>query len=153
MCIVYNVLLLDRVRLDVQKISLNIRTAFEKNRSTTLQILTICHIIERAHAIYIYIYIYIYNIYIYIYIYHHHHHHHHVVQLARISLTLSRHFSLSLIASYRSSELHPVSSHSYCMYVLAGRPALARLYVGVHRSTSLMSSSLSSSSVLRAWFV
>ena len=28
------------------------------------------------------------------------------------------------------------------MYVLAGRPALARPYVGVHRSTSLMNSSL-----------
>ena len=36
--------------------------------------------------------------------------------------------------------LHPVSSHSCCMYVQAGRPA--RPYVGVHRSTSLMSSSL-----------
>ena len=36
----------------------------------------------------------------------------------------------------------PVSSHSYCMYVLAGHPALVRSYVGVHGSTSLMSSSL-----------
>ena len=35
-----------------------------------------------------------------------------------------------------------VSSHSYRMYVRAGRPAFARPYVGVHRSTSLMSSSL-----------
>ena len=61
---------------------------------------------------------------------------------ARISLTLSRHFSLSFIASGRSSELHPVSSHSCCMYVRAGRPALALPYVGVHRRTSLMSSSL-----------
>ena len=64
--------------------------------------------------------------------------HHHVVPLARISLTLSRHFSLSFIASGRSSGLHPVSSHSCCMYVLAGCPA----FWGVHRSTSLMSSSL-----------
>ena len=64
------------------------------------------------------------------------------MQAARISLTLSRHFSLSFIASGRSSGLHPVSSHSCCMYVLAGRPALARLYVGVDRSTSLMGSSL-----------
>ena len=47
------------------------------------------------------------------------HHHHHVVPLARISLTLSRHFSLSFIASWRSSGLHPVSSHSCCMYVRA----------------------------------
>ena len=53
-----------------------------------------------------------------------------------------RYFSLSFIASGRSSGLHPVSSYSCCMYVRAGRPALARPYVGVHRSTSLMSSSL-----------
>ena len=71
-----------------------------------------------------------------------HHHLHHVVLLAWISLTLSRHFSLSFIASGRSSTLHPVSSHSCCMRVRAGRPAFARPYVGVHRSTSLMSSSL-----------
>ena len=69
-------------------------------------------------------------------------HHHHVVPLARISLTLSRHFSLSFIASGRSSGLHPVSSHSCCVYVRAGRPAFAWPYAGVHRSTSLMSSSL-----------
>ena len=62
--------------------------------------------------------------------------------LARISLTLSRHFSLSFIASDRSSGLHPVSSYSWCMYVRAGHPAFARQYVGVHWSTSLMSSSL-----------
>ena len=61
---------------------------------------------------------------------------------ARISLTLSRHFSLSFIASGRSSGLHLISSHSCCMYIRAGRPAFARSYVGVHRSRSLMSSSL-----------
>ena len=66
----------------------------------------------------------------------------HVVLLARISLTLSRHFSLLFIASGRSSRLHLVSSHSCWMYVRAGCPALARPYAGVHRSTSLMSSSL-----------
>ena len=71
-----------------------------------------------------------------------HHHHHHVVLLTRISLTLSRHFSLSFIASGWSSGLHPMSSHSCCMYVLAGRPAFTRPYVRVHRSTLLMSSSL-----------
>ena len=49
---------------------------------------------------------------LYIYIYHHHHH---VVPLAQISLTISRHFSLSFIASCRSSGLHLVSSHSCCM--------------------------------------
>ena len=69
-------------------------------------------------------------------------HHHHVVPLAWISLTLSRHFSLSFIVSGWSSGLHPVSSHSYCVYFRAGRTAFARPYVGVHRSTSLMSSSL-----------
>ena len=71
-----------------------------------------------------------------------HHHHHHVVPLARISLTLSRHFSLSFIASGRSSGLHPVSSQSCWMYVRGGRPAFARPCVGVHKSTSFMSSSL-----------
>ena len=59
-----------------------------------------------------------------------HHHHHHVMLLAWISLILSRHFSLSFIASGRSSGLHPVSTHSCCMYVLVGCPAFARLYVG-----------------------
>ena len=80
-------------------------------------------------------------LYIYIYI-HTHHHHHHIVPLARISLTLFRHFSLSFIASDRSSGLHLVSSHSWCMYVRAGRPAFARLYAEFDRSTLLMSSSL-----------
>ena len=70
------------------------------------------------------------------------HHHHHVMPLAQISLTLSRHFSLSFIASARSSGLHPVSSHNCCMYVRAGRPEFAWPYAGVHRSTSLKSSSL-----------
>ena len=79
-----------------------------------------------------YIYIYIYILYIY----------YHVVTLARISLTLSRHFTLSFIASGRSSGLHPISSYSCCMNVRAGRPAFARPYAGVHRSTSLMTSSL-----------
>ena len=73
------------------------------------------------------------NIYIYIYIYIYHHH---VVTLAWISLTLSRHFSLSFIASGRFSGLHPVSSHSYCMFEL-----VVLLLLG-HRSTPLMSSSL-----------
>ena len=79
------------------------------------------------------------HIYIYIYI---HIYHRHVVPPARISLTLSRHFSLSFIASGRSSWLYPISSQSCCMYVRAGCPAFARPYVEVHRSTSLVSSSL-----------
>ena len=69
-------------------------------------------------------------------------HHHHVALVARISLTLSRHTSLSFIALGRSSGQHPVSSHSCWMYFRAGRPAFVRPYVGVHKSTSLMSSSL-----------
>ena len=73
---------------------------------------------------------------------HHHHHHHHIVPLARISLTLSLHFSLSFIDSSKSSGLHPVSSHSCCMYVRAGRPAFDLPYLGVHRSTLFMCSSL-----------
>ena len=75
--------------------------------------------------------------YIYIYIYHHHD-----VRLARISLTLSLHVSLSFIAFGRSSGLHPVSSHSCCMNVRAGHPAFDWPYAGVHRSTSLMILSL-----------
>ena len=65
-----------------------------------------------------------------------------IVLVARISLTLSRHSSLSFIALGRSSGQHPVSSHSCWMYVRAGRPAFARPCVGIHKSTSLMSSSL-----------
>ena len=75
-------------------------------------------------------------VYIYIYIYHH------VMPQARISQTLSYHFSLSFIASGWSSGPHPVSSHSCWMYVRAGRPAFARPYEGVDRSASLMSSFL-----------
>ena len=78
----------------------------------------------------------------YMYIYNHHHHHHNVALVARISLTLSRHSSLSFIALGRSSGQHPISSHSCWMYVRAGRPAFARPCVEVHKSTSLMSSSL-----------
>ena len=70
------------------------------------------------------------------------HHHHHVVLVARISPTLSRYSSLSFIASGRSSRQHPVSSHSCWMYIRAGRPTFARPCMGVHKSTSLMSSSL-----------
>ena len=84
------------------------------------------------------------NIYIYIYmcvcvcvcVYHH------VVPLAGISLTLSRHFSLSFIVFGGCSGLHPLSSHNCCMYVRADRPVFAWPYAGIHWSTSLMSSSL-----------
>ena len=62
--------------------------------------------------------------------------------LSQISLSLSRHLSLSFIASDRSLGLHSVSSLSCCMYARAGHLAFTRPYVGVHRSSSLMSSSL-----------
>ena len=71
-----------------------------------------------------------------------HHHHHHDVQLARISLTLSLHVSLSFIAFSRSSGLHPISSHSCCINVRAGRLAFDWPYARVHRGTSLTISSL-----------
>ena len=67
---------------------------------------------------------------------------------ARISLTLSRHFSLSFIASGRSSGLHPVSSHSCCTYVRGGHHAFARPHVGVHWSIQLWARSCFSSNVL-----
>ena len=59
-----------------------------------------------------------------------------------LCLTLSRPFSLSFITSGWSSGLHPISSHSCCMYVRAGHPAFAWPYAGVHRSTLLMSLTL-----------
>ena len=68
--------------------------------------------------------------------------HHHIVLPTWISLTLSRNPSLSSIASSRSSRLHPVSTQSCCISVLAGRPAFACPCEGVHRSISLMSLSL-----------
>ena len=68
--------------------------------------------------------------------------HHHVTVSARIFLTLSRHTSIMSIASGRSSRLHLVVAQSCCMSVRAGRLAFARPCEGVHRSTSLMSSSL-----------
>ena len=68
-----------------------------------------------------------------------HHHHHHGVTLTRISLTLSRHSSLSSIAPSRSSMLHPVSVQSCCRQVLAGHPTFARPCEELHGSTSLMS--------------
>ena len=71
-----------------------------------------------------------------------HHHHYHDAPPARISLTLSRHPSLSSIASGSSSGPHPVSAKTCCMYVRAGHPPFARPCEGVHRSTSFMSSSL-----------
>ena len=100
-------------------------------------------ILLMRYMIYIYVYVHIYiYIYIYMYIYTRIYHHHHIALVARISLTLSRHSSISFIALGRSSGQQPVSAHSCWMYVRAGRPAFARPCVGIHKSTSLMSSSL-----------
>ena len=64
----------------------------------------------------------------------HHHHHHRVVPLAQISLTLYRHFSLSLIAFGRSSGQHPVTAHSCCMFELVVLPLLGHMWgsIGVN---------------------
>ena len=97
-----------------------------------------------SHLLFIYCCVHFSTLIVLVFLCHHHHHrhHHHVVPLARMSLTLSRYSFLSFIASGRSSGLHPVSSQSCCMYVRAGRPSFVRPYEGIHRSTSLMSSSL-----------
>ena len=79
--------------------------------------------------------------------------HHHFVPLARISLTLSHHFSLSFIAFCRSSGLHPKFSHSCCMYVRAGRPAFAWPYAGSIGVHHWWVRPCFSSSVLRVWLV
>ena len=50
--------------------------------------------------------------------------------------------SESSIVSGRSSEFLPLSAQSCCMQVLAGHPAFTRSCEGVHKRTSLMSSSL-----------
>ena len=77
-----------------------------------------------------------------IFLFIHYNHDDDVAPPGRISLTLSRHLSLSFVAPVWSSRLHPVSAQSCCIKVLAGRPAFARPFEGVHRSMSLMSSSL-----------
>ena len=65
------------------------------------------------------------------------HNHHQHVPLGRISLTLSRHFSPivhRLWLVFRATSR--ILTSSCCMYVcMYGRPAFARPYVGVHKST------------------
>ena len=61
---------------------------------------------------------------------------------AQISLTLSRHLTLSPIAPDQSSRLHPVSDQSRCIYVLGDCPAFPRPCEVVHWNMSLSSSSL-----------
>ena len=67
----------------------------------------------------------------------HHHHHYHVAPSARMSLTLS--IILCFQQVFRATF---VSAPSYCMYILAGRLSFSRPCEAVHRSTSLLSSSL-----------
>ena len=71
------------------------------------------------------------------------HHHHHVMLLARISLTLSLSLSLAIRLYHPSLPAGPLD-YILCPYwwVLVGRPTHARPCEGVHRKTSLMSSSL-----------
>ena len=69
-------------------------------------------------------------------------HCHHIAPSAWLSRTVSRHPSLSSIASGGSLGLHPVSAQSCCKLVLVRRPVFARPCEGVLRSTSLMSSFL-----------
>ena len=95
-----------------KKVSLTHLKTLPVNHSLTNYIYTYIHTHTHTHT-YIYIYIYIYL-------------DHHVVPPAWISLTLSRHFPQSFIASGKYSGLHAVSSHSCCMYVRAGRPAIRR---------------------------
>ena len=66
--------------------------------------------------------------------------HHHVALSAWISL--SHHSPLLFITPGRSSRLYPVSAQSCCRKVNAGHPTFACPCEGVHRSISLMSSSL-----------
>ena len=84
--------------------------------------------------------------------YHHHHHHHHVVPLARISMNLSRLFSLSFISSGRSSGLHPVSTAAVCMFEQVVLLLLQHMRgsIGVHHGWVRP---CFCSSVLRVWFV
>ena len=92
--------------------------------------------------------VYIY-IYIYVYIYHHH-----VVSPARISLTLSGHFSLSFIAFGRSSRVTSRNPHiaAVCMFELVVLLLLGHLRwsIGVHH---WWVRPCFSNSVLRVWFV
>ena len=62
--------------------------------------------------------------------------------LARISVNLSRHSSLSSIASGRSSRLHHVSVQRYCRKVIVIRPTLTRPCEWGNRRTQLINTSL-----------
>ena len=82
-----------------------------------------------------------------------HHHHHHVMPPARISLTLSRHSSLSFITSGRSSGLHPYSHRAaVCMFELAVLLLFGHMRgsIGVHH---IWARPGFSNSVLHVWSV
>ena len=95
----------------------------------------------------------LYIYYIWIYTHNFIYHHHHVSLPARISPTLSRHWSILSIAPGRSSSLYPVTAQSCWVYILPDRSAFARLCEGVLRSISLMSSSLILQRATALWFV
>ena len=80
-----------------------------------------------------YLYIYIYSIIIIIIMSHHQHGSPWPSPATPLYLS---------IASGMSSRLNSLSAQSCCMYVLVGCPAFAYPREGVHRSTSLMNSSL-----------
>ena len=66
---------------------------------------------------------------------------------------ISLHPSFSSIAPCRSSKLHPVSTQSWCKYVLASQSTLVCPCVGFHRRMSLMGLSCFSNSVPHVLFV
>ena len=67
-----------------------------------------------------------------------HHHHHHIVLAARISLTLSRHSSLSFIALGRSSGQQPVIA-AECTFVLVVLLLRGRVWGSIRvQSSSLL---------------
>ena len=82
------------------------------------------------------------NIYLLVFLYHHHHHH--IVLAARISLTLSRHSSLSFIALGRSSgqQVHTnatTSTKSGCKY-----NSLFLFFIGKRNSSNQVTFSINS---------
>ena len=109
------------------------------------------HVYTLKPLSYIYIvYIRLHYIYIHIYIYHHHHH---VVLVARISLTLSRHFSLSFIAQAGLLDNIPYPNIvAECMFVLVVLLLLGHVW-GSTRVHHLWVRPCFSSSVLHVWFV
>ena len=83
----------------------------------------------------------------------HHHHHHHVVLVARISLTLSRHFSLSFIDLAGLLDYIPYPHIvAECIFVLVVLLLLGYMW-GSIRVHHLWVHPCFSSSVLHVWFI